>query len=142
MNRMTRDQAVFRLAEGVQADLAACAELQGLLERQFDAAVRHRSGELADMAAALTPALDAMDARRQQRVALVRALLGPAATMNELIATLAGSARDALAANWHDLEQMVIECKGMTTRNSALLAEQFSIMQRVLHGEEQVYAPR
>jgi flagella synthesis protein FlgN len=30
----------------------------------------------------------------------------------------------------------------MTTRNGALLAEQFSIMQRVLHGEEQVYAPR
>jgi flagella synthesis protein FlgN len=142
MNRMTRDQAVFRLAEGVQADLAACTELQGLLEHQFDAAVRHRSGELAAMAAALTPALDAMDARRQQRVALVRALLGPEATMNELIASLAGSARAELAANWRALEQLVIECKRMTARNGALLAEQFSIMQRVLHGEEQVYAPR
>jgi flagella synthesis protein FlgN len=142
MNRMTRDQAVYRLAEGVQADLAACAEVQGLLERQFDAAVRHRSSELAAMAAALTPALDAMDARRQQRVALVRALLGPDATMNELVATLDGAARAELAANWRELEQMVIECKRMTTRNSDLLAEQFSIMQRVLHGEEQVYAPR
>jgi flagella synthesis protein FlgN len=142
MSRMTRDQAVFRLAEGVQADLAACAELQGLLERQFDAALRHRSDELAALAAELTPALDAMDARRQQRVTLVRALLGAQATMSELIATLAGATRDELAANWQQLEQMVIACKAMTTRNSALLAEQFSIMQRVLHGEEQVYAPR
>lgn len=142
MSRMTRDQAVFRLAEGVQADLAACAEVQALLERQFDAALRHRSDELAALAAALSPALDAMDARRQQRVTLVRALLGAQATMNELIATLAGAARDELAANWGELEQMVIACKAMTTRNSALLAEQFSIMQRVLHGEEQVYAPR
>jgi flagella synthesis protein FlgN len=142
MSRMTRDQAVFRLAEGVQADLAACAEVQGLLERQFDAALRHRSGELAALAAALTPALDAMDARRQQRVTLVRALLGAQATMSALIATLAGAARDELAANWQQLEQMVTECKRMTNRNSALLAEQFSIMQRVLHGEEQVYAPR
>ncbi|HEX9173718.1 MAG TPA: flagellar export chaperone FlgN [Telluria sp.] len=142
MSRMTRDQAVFRLAEGVQADLAACAEVQGLLERQFDAALRHRSGELAALAADLTPALDAMDARRQQRVNLVRALLGAQATMNQLIATLAGPAREELAAHWSELEQMVIACKAMTARNSALLAEQFSIMQRVLHGEEQVYAPR
>jgi flagella synthesis protein FlgN len=142
MNRMTRDQAVFRLAEGVQADLAACAELQGLLERQFDAAMRHRSLELADLAAALAPALDAMEARRQQRVALVGALLGPQATMQQLIAGMAGAARAELAANWRQLEQMVVECKRMTSRNGALLAEQFSIMQRVLHGEDQVYAPR
>jgi flagella synthesis protein FlgN len=142
MSRMTRDQALFQLAGGVQADLAACTQLQGLLERQFDAALRHRSAELADMAGALTPALDAMEARRQQRLALVRALLGPDATMDQLIATLAGSARAELAANWHQLEQMVIECKRMSARNGALLAEQFSIMQRVLHGEEQVYAPR
>jgi flagella synthesis protein FlgN len=142
MSRMTRDQALFQLAEGVQADLAACAQLQGLLERQFDAALRHRSAELADMVGALTPGLDAMEARRGQRLALVRALLGPDATMDQLIASLAGCARAELAANWHELEQMVIECKRMSTRNGALLAEQYSIMQRVLHGEDQVYAPR
>jgi flagella synthesis protein FlgN len=33
-------------------------------------------------------------------------------------------------------------CQQVTTRNSALLADQFTVMQRVLHGEEQVYAPR
>jgi flagella synthesis protein FlgN len=142
MSRMTRQQANALLVDGVQADVRDSAEVLALLERQFEAALRHRSGELTQLAELLGPLLDAMEARRQQRVALVRALLGPEATMNELIATLAGSARNALAANWRDLEQMVIECKRMTTRNSALLAEQFSIMQRVLHGEEQVYAPR
>jgi len=30
----------------------------------------------------------------------------------------------------------------MTLRNGSLLAEQYSVMQRVLHGEEQIYAPR
>jgi flagella synthesis protein FlgN len=142
MNRMTRDQALVRLADGVQADLGACAEVQGLLQSQFEAALQHRGAELAELAAALTPALDAMETRRQQRVALVRALLGPEATMDQLIAGLSGAARTALAADWHELAQMVIECKRMTARNGTLLAEQFSIMQRVLHGEEQVYAPR
>ena len=32
--------------------------------------------------------------------------------------------------------------KRLNARNSALLTEQFSIMQRVLHGEEEIYAPR
>jgi flagella synthesis protein FlgN len=108
MTRMTRQQAGARLVDGVGEDLAACAEICLLLERQFDAAVRHQSAHLAELAQQLTPLLDAMEARRQQRVALVRALLGQAAT----------------------------------TRNSTLMAEQFSVMQRVLHGEEETYAPR
>jgi len=33
-------------------------------------------------------------------------------------------------------------CKDATLRNGQLLAEQHGIMQRVLHGEEQLYAPR
>jgi len=47
----------------------------------------------------------------------------------------------ALAA-WAELEQTVVACKRATTRNTALLTEQFSVMQRVLHGEEHTYAPR
>ena len=142
MTRMTRDQAVAKLAAGIQADLAASSTLLDLLERQFDAALRHRTVQLGELAGQLMPALDAMEQRRAQRVSLVRALLGPDGDMAQLIASLAAPSRAAFAADWQALEQMVLECKRLNARNSALLTEQFSIMQRVLHGEEQIYAPR
>lgn len=142
MSKLTREQAVAKLAAGIQADLAASSSLIELLERQFDAALRHRSAQLAELAGELMPALDAMEQRRVQRVLLVRALLGPQADMAQLIASLAAPRRAAVAADWHALEQMVLECKRLNARNSALVTEQYSIMQRVLHGEEQTYAPR
>lgn len=142
MNRMTRDQAVAKLAAGLKDDLAACATLLDLLERQFNAALRRRGAELAELAAQLMPALDAMEQRRLQRVALVRALLGPEGDMARLIAGLPSGAKDALAADWETLERMVAECKRLNVRNGALMTEQYSIMQRVLHGEEHTYAPR
>lgn len=142
MSRMTREQAVARLAAGVSADLDACRAMLVLLERQFEAALRHRSAELQDLAEQLTPALEGMEQRRVQRVALVRALLGPHADMAALIASLAAAQQAALAADWCALELLVVECKSLNGRNSALVTEQFSIMQRVLHGEEQLYAPR
>jgi flagella synthesis protein FlgN len=142
MTRLTRQQAGAQLAAGVRADLAACAAILELLERQFDAALRHQGARLAELAQQLEPALEAMEARRRQRVALVRALLGLDATMAGFIAGLEDPERAKLGAEWAGLEQLVVECKRATTRNSALLAEQFSVMQRVLHGEEQTYAPR
>mgnify|MGYP003408267453 FL=1 len=142
MTRMTRDQAMAKLAAGIEADLAASTTLLELLERQFDAALRHRSAQLAELAELLMPALEAMEQRRVQRVSLVRALVGADGDMAKLIAGLAEPKRAAMAAAWQALEQMVLECKRLNARNSALLTEQFSIMQRVLHGEEEIYAPR
>ncbi|HEY0488515.1 MAG TPA: flagellar export chaperone FlgN [Telluria sp.] len=142
MTRMTRDQAMAKLTAGIDADLAASSSMLELLERQFDAALRHQSAQLAELAGLLMPALEAMEQRRVQRVSLVRALLGPDGDMAKLIASAAAPARARLAADWHALEQMVLECKRLNARNSALLTEQYSIMQRVLHGEEGIYAPR
>jgi flagella synthesis protein FlgN len=142
MNRMTRDQAHAQLLGDVRADLDAAAAMLELLERQFDAALRHRSAELAALAAEFTPALEAMEARRVRRVSLIRALLGPAATMASLLGKLQEPARAELSAGWEELERRVRACKEATARNGALLADQFTVMQRVLHGEEQVYAPR
>ncbi|MGH8854021.1 MAG: flagellar export chaperone FlgN [Telluria sp.] len=141
MSRITRQQANLLLADGVQADVRDSAEVLALLERQFEAALRHRSAELTTLAELLAPLLDAMEARRQQRVALVRALLGEAGTMTQFIASLAEPGQGALAAAWADLETTVQACKAATTRNGALLAEQFTVMQRVLHGEDHTYAP-
>ena len=142
MSRMTRQQANLLLADGVQADVRESAEVLALLERQFEAALRHQSSELTQLADSLTPLLDAMEARRQQRLSLVRALLGDRATMGDYIGSLAEPARSALAAAWSDLESTVQACKAATTRNGSLLAEQFTVMQRVLHGEDDTYAPR
>jgi flagella synthesis protein FlgN len=72
----------------------------------------------------------------------VRALLGPQGTMAQYSATLAPAPRAAFEAAWQALEQTVRACKDATLRNGQLLAEQHGIMQRVLHGEEQLYAPR
>lgn len=140
--RLTRQQAVATLVAGVQQDLDAAHAIHALLERQFQAALRHQGAELGALVEELAPALDAMDARRKQRVALVRALHGPDATMAGFIANQAEPGRTRLAAAWSELERLVIACKAATTRNGNLLAEQFTVMQRVLHGGDGTYAPR
>ena len=142
MSRMTRDQAVARLLDGIQNDVTSCATIRELLERQFQAALRHRGAELTTLAEALMPQLDEMEGRRQQRVQLVRALFGQQAGMDQLFAGLAPAQRDAAAAAWEQLETLVRDCKSATTRNASLMAEQHSTMQRLLHGEDQTYAPR
>jgi flagella synthesis protein FlgN len=142
MSRMTRDQAVTRLLDGVQDDMQACGAVRALLERQFQAALRHRGAELTELADELLPQLDAMEARRQQRVQLVRALFGPDATMDALFSSLASPQRAAAGAAWEQLEQLVRDCKQATARNGNLMADQYSVMQRLLHGEDDTYAPR
>ncbi|MFC5458270.1 flagellar export chaperone FlgN [Massilia niabensis] len=141
-SRMTRQQAAAALVEGVDQDLIAATAILALLERQFDAALRHQGAELALLAEELTPVLDAMDARRRQRVALVRALHGLDGTMAGFIATQPEPGRTPLAAAWSELERVVVACKAATTRNGNLLADQFTTMQRVLQGGDGTYAPR
>jgi flagella synthesis protein FlgN len=142
MGRLTRDQAVARLLDGIQADLQACAVIRDLLERQFQAALRHRGAELGVLADELMPQLDAMEQRRQQRVQLVRALHGAAAGIDDLLNALPAAQRSRAASDWERLEQLVRDCKQATTRNGNLMADQYTVMQRVLHGEDQLYAPR
>jgi flagella synthesis protein FlgN len=142
MSRLTRDQAVTRLLDGIQADIQACGAVRDLLERQFQAALRHRAADLGELADALMPQLDAMEQRRQQRVQLVRALHGASATMDTLLTGLPAAQRSGAAADWERLEQLVRDCKQATARNGSLMADQYTVMQRVLHGEDQLYAER
>lgn len=141
MTQITRQEALTRLLRGVADDIKAYDNLLLLLEQQFDATLRHQSARLAELAANITQVVDAMELRRRQRVALVSGLLGPAGAMPRIVAMLKGVSRQTLESNWHRLEQMVLECKRRNTRNSTLLTDQYSIMQRVLHGDEQIYAP-
>ncbi len=138
---MTRQDAMRLLLAGIADDLAAYQTLKTLLQEQFEAALRHRASELGAVAESITVLVDAMHARREQRVALVQRLVGPDANMLQAFALLKNAGRERMEADWATLEQSVIECKRLSKRNSDLLVEQYSIMQRVLHGEEQIYAP-
>lgn len=138
---LSRQQAMSQLLTGVAEDRQAYGVLAGLMQQQFDAALRHHSVSLSEAAQAISTLVDAMQLRRRQRVALVQRLLGPAGTMMQAFALLKNAARERMEADWRTLEQQVVECKRLGKRNSDLLVEQYSIMQRVLHGEEQIYAP-
>ena len=138
---ITRQEAVRRVLQGMTEDRAGYAALQTLLEEQFQATLQHQSTRLTALADQVIAAVEPLDARRRQRVSLVTALLGPQGDMPQLFALLQEDARSKAEADWVALEQMVLECKRLNARNSELLTEQYSIMQRVLHGEEDTYAP-
>ena len=138
---ITRQEAVRRVLQGMTDDRVGYAALQTLLEEQFQDTLQHQSTRLTALADQVIAAVEPLDARRRQRVSLVTALLGPQGDMPQLFALLQEDARAAAERDWVALEQMVLECKRLNARNSDLLTEQYSIMQRVLHGEEDTYAP-
>ncbi|WP_426055971.1 flagellar export chaperone FlgN [Janthinobacterium sp. PSPC2-1] len=138
---ITRQEAVRRVLQGMTDDSVGYGALQTLLEEQFQATLQHQSTRLTALADQVIAAVEPLDARRRQRVSLVTALLGPQGDMPQLFALLQEDARSKAEADWVALEQMVLECKRLNARNSDLLTEQYSIMQRVLHGEEDTYAP-
>lgn len=138
---ITRQEAVRRVLQGMADDGVGYAALKTLLEEQFQAALRHQSVQLTSLAEPVIAAVEQLDARRRQRVSLVTALLGPQGDMPQLFALLQDDARARAQQDWAALEQMVLECKRLNARNSEFLTEQYSIMQRVLHGEEDTYAP-
>lgn len=138
---MTRQDAMRALLAGIGLDLQAYTALQDLLEQQFDAALRHQGPRLGQVAEAISALVDTLQARRLQRVALAQRLLGQTGNMMQAFALLKHAAREKMEADWKTLETMVVECKRLSKRNSDLLLDQHSIMQRVLHGEDQIYAP-
>jgi len=138
---LTRQEAVQRVLQGIQDDQRGYTELMGLLESQFQASLRHQSAQLPLLAEQIIASVEQLDARRRQRMSLVTALAGPKSGMPQLFALLRPEARASSSADWAALEQMVLECKRLNIRNSTLLTEQYTIMQRVLHGEEHTYAP-
>ncbi|WP_371874528.1 flagellar export chaperone FlgN [Duganella rivi] len=140
-NNLPRQDAMRLLLAGIAEDLQAYPQLQALLEQQFQAALRHKAAELGPVAEAISTLVDTMQERRALRVALVQRLVGPQGTMLQAFALLKNAARERMEADWNTLEQAVITCKAVSKRNADLLVEQYSIMQRVLHGEEQIYAP-
>ena len=141
MSRLTRQVAMRRLMSGVAGDVVDYGDLEFLLGEQFEAALRHQGARLGELAERIGLLCDVLEVRRQQRVELVEQLLGPGARMDAVFPLMLGSARTSLEAHWQALELRIVECQRLAKRNSDLLVDQYSLMQRVLHGEEQLYAP-
>ncbi len=138
---MNRSAALTELMRGVGEDVRDYRLLASLLEQQFEAALTHQTARLADLAERITGMTTTLDRRRVQRVALVTALAGKGAHIDSAFALLAGAPRDALQNGWNTLEALVRECKQRNERNCRLMMDQYSIMQRVLHGDEATYVP-
>lgn len=141
MTELSRQDAMRVLLQGIAQDQQAYETLSALLQQQFEAAVRHQSSRLAAVADEITALVEGMQARRAQRVVLAQRLAGPNATIMQAFSLLKYPARERMEGDWKALEMKVIECKRLSKRNADLLVEQYSIMQRVLHGEEHTYAP-
>jgi flagella synthesis protein FlgN len=140
---MTRSELLMRLSRGLNADLAAYGELKALLQAQFDAALRHETVRLAEISDAVTELAETLEARRRERVDLVGTFLEGDAepSMTKVFASCPEAARAMLQGWWSELENLVRECKALSGRSCTLLVDQHEIMQRVLNGEANIYAP-
>ncbi|WP_028101157.1 flagellar protein FlgN [Pseudoduganella violaceinigra] len=141
MSQPTRQDAMRQLLDGIQADLHSYQQMLDLIAQQFEAAVSHQSERLGQIAADISALVDVLQARRAQRVELATLLAGPGPKMDQVFALLKPEARARLEADWAQLEAMVQTAREMGRRNAELLAEQYTIMQRVLHGDDQTYEP-
>ena len=129
------------LLDGIKADLQSYQQMLDLIAQQFEAAIRHQSERLGEIAQEIGALVDVLEARRAQRVDLATRLIGPQPSMDQVFALLKPEARARLEADWAQLEGMVQTAREMGRRNADLLAEQYTIMQRVLHGDDQTYEP-
>ncbi len=138
---MSRQDAMRQLLDGVAADLQSYQQMLDLIAQQFEAAIRHQSARLGEIAQEIGALVDVLEARRAQRVDLATRLVGPQPSMEQVFALLKPEPRARLEADWAQLEGMVQAAREMGRRNADLLAEQYTIMQRVLHGDDQTYEP-
>lgn len=138
---MTRQQNLARLIRDVQADIGDYGVLRGLLDRQFHAALAHHGAELAALAEQITATVEILDKRRAHRIELLRVLTGEPRprSLDRLLAQLPPAPRELLASCWHELEQLVRDCKAQNVCNCELIVEQNALMRRVLHGEGDTY---
>ena len=140
---MTPRQRLAAIARGMQADIDGYAALRGLLGRQFEAALRHDTGAMRDVAEAISEQVAVLERHRSERVQHATALSGGGvpASMPELFQRVGGPARLQLSGMWSTLEAQVHDCKAQNVRNCRLIMEQGELMRRVLVGEDSIYVP-
>lgn len=138
-----QSEALSRLVQGMHADMTDYRRLHELLDAQFEAALRHQSNHLIEIAEKITELVETLEQRRQERVALASMLTGSGqpVSMQDVVKLLTESSRPSLQACWQSLESQVRECKEANARNCRLLTDQHEMMRRILHREADTYAP-
>lgn len=131
-----------QLREGLASDQLAYGRLQGLLERQFQAALAHRADEISALAAAILAQVAELEAQRQRRHDVLVALLGRSGTpsLRALLRRLPQASARPLAELWRTLQASLSTCKALNLRNCQLMNEQQALMQQLLGRQEHVYA--
>ena len=138
---MSRRAALSNFVSDVIEDVRDYHMLRALLQEQFEAAMKHNASRLKDLSEQITEAVDVLEKRRARRSELMASLVGRGAGIADILAFLKDTAREAMKAKWVELEGLVHECKELNERNCRLMMDQYAIMQRVLHGEEEIYVP-
>jgi flagella synthesis protein FlgN len=141
---MTAREALTRLIKGVQADLGDYRALRALLEAQFEAALKHRTAVIMDVAERISQLTAQLEQRRLERMALARVLLGGRSdvTILAVSARLPRNVRGTFDQWWRVLERQVQECKRLNQRNCDLMMNQHEIFRRVMQTEGgDTYAP-
>lgn len=142
----SRQQALQRLAKGMQDDVADYGRLRELLETQFALALRHDRAGLSAIAENISTLCTTLDARRAERVELVDVFSSALSdtprhqVIARLLAQLPGTYRAMAELLWNSLQLLVKECKALNSRNGQLLMTQHDIMRRVLSNENDIYA--
>ncbi|KVH43258.1 flagellar export chaperone FlgN [Burkholderia diffusa] len=138
---MTRKEAFAQMFKGIAHDRARYVQLEGLLNRQFRAALRRDSAALTVTGNAIMALVDALNVSHDTRKRCARVLTGAERpeSMSDVCASLSGMAGQAMRDEWQKLEAQVFECQGLNRRNAGLIMSQFEIMQRVMHGESNTY---
>jgi len=138
---VSRGRALAMIVRGVELDGEAYGRLRELLEVQFAAVLRHDAASLGELAAQITALVAEIDARRVERETICATLAGQGARIPAILPLLPELSRQAFGTAWSALEAQVLDCKRLNARNGRLLTEQHALMQRLLRGDTDTYAP-
>lgn len=139
---MALQPLLAQLRRGLVEDGAGYERLRGLLERQFQAALRHQAQQLVTLAQEIEHLVAALQAQQGQRSQTLQRLLGRRAGegVRGLLRALPAAQREPLQQAWRQLDGQLQACKALNQRNCRLVVEQHALMQRVLGREEVLYA--
>jgi flagella synthesis protein FlgN len=140
---MQQNHAMANFVRGIHADLQDYQRLHSLLDTQFSLALQHDSIALEKLADEVMELVGTLNNRRVERSVLLARYIPVInnETVDKFLGSLPMESQEKIKALWQRLEDLIVECKEMNSRNCRLLTDQFEIMQRILKHEEHTYAP-
>lgn len=136
---------IAELGEGLRRTHQGYERLQQLLERQFQAALRHSAAEIGEVSDEITSQVALLENQGKRDRELLTALLGSESgrpSVRELLRRLPRQKAEPLLLRWRALQRLLSHCKTLNLRNNQLMTEQQELMQQLLGREEHIYAER